>query len=109
MFQNNTVPLDFDYFVRLFEEYYLSDDPSDLGNFINGKLEYADEGTDAEDEERDPGLVDHKVKSSTSVHSMDDDINEMAAKNNKASKKAKSQSSTGDLCEDMKSSCCVVI
>ena len=39
-FQNNTRDLDFDYFVSLFEEYYLSDDPSDLGNFINGRLEF---------------------------------------------------------------------
>ena len=31
MFQNNTVKLDFEYFVHLFEEYYLSDDASSLG------------------------------------------------------------------------------
>ena len=48
-FQNNTKELDFDYFVSLFEEYYLSDDPSDLGNFINGRLEFpVEEGSDAE-------------------------------------------------------------
>ena len=48
-FQNNTKELDFDYFVSLFEEYYLSDDPSDLGNFINGRLEFpTEEGSDAE-------------------------------------------------------------
>jgi len=70
--QNNTVPLDFELFVSLFEEYYLSDDPSDLGNFINGKLSY-DEG---ESEDEDPGAVDHKDHhaSSTSLHSMDDDL-----------------------------------
>ena len=46
---NNTRELDFDYFVSLFEEYYLSDDPSDLGNFINGRLEYPDDdSSDAE-------------------------------------------------------------
>ena len=46
---NNTKELDFDYFVSLFEEYYLSDDPSDLGNFINGRLEYPDDdSSDAE-------------------------------------------------------------
>ena len=46
---NNTRALDFDYFVSLFEEYYLSDDPSDLGNFINGRLEYPDDdSSDAE-------------------------------------------------------------
>ena len=31
------IEIDFDYFVQLFEEYYLSDDPADLGNFVNGK------------------------------------------------------------------------
>ena len=78
--QNDTVKLDFDYFVHLFEEYYLSNDPSDLGNFINGKLQFEDDlgkVDDAEDE--DPGLVDHRKNSSTSVHSMDDDINPYAA------------------------------
>lgn len=76
-FQNNTVVLDFDYFVRLFEHYYLSDDPSDLGNFINGKLDFLGDGDDedsSDDEALDPGLLDHRVNSSTSIHSMDDDL-----------------------------------
>ena len=76
-FQNNTVDLDFDYFVNLFEEYYLSDDPSDLGNFINGKLVFDFDSPDSEDEpdfEPDPGLLDHKARSSTSINSMDDDL-----------------------------------
>ena len=76
-FQNNTVDLDFDYFVNLFEEYYLSDDPSDLGNFINGKLVFDDSPETDEDEpdfEPDPGLLDHKARSSTSINSMDDDL-----------------------------------
>ena len=35
--------------MSLFEEYYLSDDPSDLGNFINGRLEFpVEEGSDAD-------------------------------------------------------------
>ena len=34
------IQIDFQYFVQLFEEYYLSDDPADLGNFVNGKLEF---------------------------------------------------------------------
>lgn len=74
--QNDTLELDFDYFVQLFEEYYLSDDPSDLGNFINGKLEFGDlESSDEEPEnEPDPGLLDHRINSSTSIHSMDDDL-----------------------------------
>ena len=37
--QHLTLTIDFNYFVQLFEEYYLSDDPADLGNFVNGKLE----------------------------------------------------------------------
>lgn len=79
---NNTKELDFDYFVSLFEEYYLSDVPSGLGNFINGRLEFpVEEGSDAEAnedevdiEDVDPGLVDHRINSSTSLHSMDDDL-----------------------------------
>ena len=35
-----TITIDFNYFIQLFEEYYLSDEPSDLGNFVNGKLEF---------------------------------------------------------------------
>ena len=38
-----TVDVDFPYFVRLFEEYYLSDNASDLGNFVNGKLDFSSE------------------------------------------------------------------
>ena len=34
------IQIDFQYFVQLFEEYYLSDDPADLGNFVNGKLDF---------------------------------------------------------------------
>jgi hypothetical protein len=32
--------------VQLFEEYYLSDNVADLGNFINGKLDFNVELTD---------------------------------------------------------------
>jgi hypothetical protein len=32
--------VDFPRFVQLFEEYYLSDNVADLGNFINGKLDF---------------------------------------------------------------------
>ena len=38
--QHLTITIDFNYFVQLFEEYYLSDDPADLGNFVNGVLEF---------------------------------------------------------------------
>ena len=69
LFQNNTVKLDFEYFVHLFEEYYLSDDPSSLGNFINGRLEYDTvyENDDDEDDEHeeDPGALDHHANSTT--------------------------------------------
>ena len=63
----------------MFEEYYLSDDPSDLGNFINGRLEFPQGGAGSDDitddeEDKDPGLVDHRANSSTSLHSMDDDL-----------------------------------
>ena len=37
-----TVDVDFTYFVQLCEEYYLSDDPADLGNFVNGKLDFSE-------------------------------------------------------------------
>lgn len=38
---HKTVDIDFPYFVHLFEEYYLSDNPADLGNFVNGKLDFS--------------------------------------------------------------------
>lgn len=72
-FQNKTVVLDFDYFVQLFEQFYLSDDPSDLGNFINGKLDYNQE-EDSDGEDEDPGLEDHKIDSNASLDSMDSDM-----------------------------------
>ena len=78
-FQNKTVQLDFDYFVQLFEQFYLSDDPSDLGNFINGKLDYNDKSEsgkdDSDEEDEDPGLEDHKIDSNASLDSMDSDLN----------------------------------
>ncbi|GBM75128.1 hypothetical protein AVEN_233774-1, partial [Araneus ventricosus] len=37
---NDTKPLDFAYFCELAIEYYTSDDPSALGNFITGKLNF---------------------------------------------------------------------
>ena len=65
--------MDFDYFVQLFEQYYLSDDPSDLGNFINGKLDFnsnSESGNEESDDE-DPGLEDHKIDSNASLDSID--------------------------------------
>jgi hypothetical protein len=37
--------VDFARFVQLFEEYYLSDNVADLGNFINGRLDFTTEET----------------------------------------------------------------
>lgn len=112
--QNNTADLDFEYFVRLFEEYYLSDNPSDLGNFINGRLEFETEeqGADSGSEEEDPGLVDHQAYSSTSLHSMDDDLHpemENGSHHNHHQKKVEdgSPSPFKRLCDSMKS-CWVV-
>ena len=66
------MPIDFDYFVQLFEQFYLSDDPSDLGNFINGHLDYGDSGgEESDDEEKDPGLEDHKIDSNEWLDDMD--------------------------------------
>ena len=121
IFQNNTVDLDFDYFVKLFEEYYLSDDPSDLGNFINGRLEF--ESNDSNDEEEedfepDPGLLDHRINSSTSIHSMDDDLRMDSGESNQTNFQKKIQieksGSTIRLHEIVKRKCqsfdcCVII
>ncbi|KAH3707403.1 hypothetical protein DPMN_066809 [Dreissena polymorpha] len=39
---NNDKKIDMEYFRNLCTEYYRSDDPSSLGNFINGKLDFTD-------------------------------------------------------------------
>ena len=76
--------MDFDYFVQLFEQFYLSDDPSDLGNFINGKLDYSAQGEsgqeDSDEEDIDPGLEDHTINSNASLDSMDSDVKKKNAK-----------------------------
>ena len=41
-FQNNEKKVDFPYFKELCTEYYRSDDPGSLGNFVNGKLDFTD-------------------------------------------------------------------
>lgn len=107
----------------MFEEYYLSDDPSDLGNFINGRLEFEsnddsnDEGE--EDFEPDPGLLDHRINSSTSIHSMDDDLRMDSGESNQTNfhKKIQIENSSGSTirlhevvkrkCQSM--DCCVII
>lgn len=40
--QNNEKKVDMAYFKELCTEYYRSDDPGALGNFINGKLDFSD-------------------------------------------------------------------
>ena len=100
--------LTFDLFVHLFEEYYLSDDPSALGNFINGKLSYDEEESD---DEVDPGLLDHKDHhgSSVSIHSMDDDLKEdEAPKKSKKKEEEKSRSTIRlhEISQEVKNKCC---
>ena len=121
-FQDNTHKLDFELFVSLFEEYYLSDDPSALGNFINGKLTYTEEEDDDAEGADDPGLVDRRVNSSTSIHSMDGDINGLdaareAKKAEAAKVKAKEAAGGGGrgplkiVCDNVRSAteeCCVL-
>ena len=51
------IKVDFAHFVRLFEEFYLSDDPADLGNFVNGKLEFPVEQEQAGQEEQEQALT----------------------------------------------------
>ena len=53
--QHGAIKVDFAHFVRLFEEFYLSDDPAELGNFVNGKLEFPCE--QQEEEEQEQGLT----------------------------------------------------
>ena len=107
LFQNNTVPLDFPYFVWLFEHYYLSDEPSDIGNFINGKLTFDDE--DSGDEVEDPGLVDHKQKSALSLDSMDDDLNPFTTSNNGSTIKLhEDPKKNTDLFQRLKDKCCIL-
>ena len=86
IFQNNTRVLDFEYFVQLFEQYYLSDNPSDLGNFINGKLEY-DDVVDT-DLDEDPGALDKRVPSQSSLRSMDEDLKDTSEKAHRQTSKA---------------------
>ena len=42
IFQNNTKKVDLEYFKDLCIDYYRSDEPSALGNFITGKLDFND-------------------------------------------------------------------
>ena len=103
-FQHDSVRLDFDYFVHLFEEYYLSDDISALGNFINGKLDF----DDGESDEEDPGLLDHHDhhKSSTSVHSMDDDLRENPQNKEKKKKNNDEEKCSANVGKKIKTVCC---
>ncbi len=100
--------------MELFEQYYLSDDPSDLGNFINGRLSFDDED-DSNDERDDPGLLDHRAASSASLHSMDDDLRDgidgVEKANNGKRERSKStirlHEKAGLFCEEAKGRCCV--
>jgi hypothetical protein len=107
MFQNNTIVLDFDYFVKLFEQFYLSNDPADLGNFINGKLDF-DDDSDIDD----PGLLEHRTESTTSIHSMDDDIRGAPPERNRPTRKSTiklhESNHLEDICKDLKRRCCTI-
>ena len=46
--QSGEQRVDLEYFKHLAMEYYLSDDPGALGNFINGKLTYDDWSSDCD-------------------------------------------------------------
>ncbi|XP_023349795.1 calexcitin-2 isoform X1 [Eurytemora carolleeae] len=72
--QNSLEPLSFERFVNLFEEYYLSDNPSDLGNFVNGVLEFKFDNiqVEAEEEDEDDLLEEY------SAHKEDDLMNNEA-------------------------------
>ena len=110
LFQNNTIVLDFEYFVKLFEEFYLSNDPADLGNFINGKLDYDDDS-----EVEDPGLLEHRTESTTSIHSMDEDlrtgpngIQDRAHSTRKSTIRLHESKSLDELCQGIKKKCCTI-
>jgi len=55
--QYSSLPIDFDRFVALFEEYYLSDNPSDLGNFVNGILEFKVDNPKVDENAPIPDLI----------------------------------------------------
>ena len=106
--------------MQLFEQYYLSDDPADVGNFINGKLDFTegDDGDEeSEDEDCDPGALEHKADSNDSLHSMDDDLNPIKPKKGSKSGGNKESSTirlherakkfVTEKCDDA-SSCCAV-
>ena len=42
LFQNNEKKVDLQYFKELCTDYYRSDEPGSLGNFINGVLDFED-------------------------------------------------------------------
>ena len=99
--------LDFDYFVKLFEQFYLSNDPADLGNFINGKLDYDDDS-----EVDDPGLLEHRAESTTSIHSMDEDLRGLPMDRNRPTRKSTiklhEMKNFPDMCKDFKQKCCTI-
>jgi len=69
-----TVDVDFPYFVRLFEEYYLSENPSDLGNFVNGKLDFSFEGEMSQVDEEEELSEEQKIISQFDLELYKDDM-----------------------------------
>ena len=72
--QHGLLKVDFDYFIRLFEEYYLSDDPADLGNFVNGKLEFPLGGGEEVEAQEQPLSFDEQIEKNR-----DDEMEERAS------------------------------
>ena len=86
------VDIDFPYFVKLFEEYYLSDDPCDLGNFVNGKLDFSL----AESEFEEPVMTEEeKIISQFDLDLYKDDMLPVDEPENKDQKK-------NDICSGVK-------
>ena len=87
--QHQTVRVDFPYFVKLFEEYYLSDNPADLGNFVNGKLEFPLELEEVEEVQEAELTFEEQV-----AKGRDDLMGEGAEKKEKSGKHPKGRKKT---------------
>ena len=86
---HQTVRVDFPYFVKLFEEYYLSDNPADLGNFVNGKLEFPLELEEEQEVQEAELTFEEQV-----AKGRDDLMEEGAANNEKSGKQPKGRKKT---------------
>lgn len=92
---HSTLPLDFQYFVRLFEEFYLSDDPTHLGNFVNGKLDFS-VAREAEGENEDEESIEEMIQK------MNDDLMAVGNPRDLKQKKKKKVESSFKIFEKLK-------